>query len=159
MKLRKVIALLSVLAIIIVSCSTNDEKGFYEQNDTNQFELSKTEYKGCFVDNPFDSNKNLLSMTSDSLFYTIANDTLLLHMIMNYNCCGLLNDSLSIDAENVRIYIRDTCIANCLCYCMCDFEFEYSFINFLEKNIHFYVYLKGYEEYEYSLWKDLEYNE
>lgn len=78
---------------------------------------------------------------------------------MNYNCCGLLNDSLVIDDENVMIYICDTCIDNCLCYCMCDFEFEYSFINFLEKNIHFYIYLKGYEEYEYSLWKDLEYNE
>ena len=47
--------------------------------------------------------------------------------------------------------------AACICYCMCDFEFEYSFINFLGNNIHFYVYLKGYEEDEYSLWGDLIY--
>ena len=157
MKTKKVITLLTLLTIIIASCSKNKDSN--EQNDTNLFDLSKTEYKGCFIDNPIDTNKNSFYKSGDPLYYTIENDTLLLHVNMNYNCCGLLNDSLVFDNENVNIYIRDTCTNNCLCYCMCDFEFEYSFINFLGNNIHFYVYLRGYEEDEYSLWNDLEYNE
>lgn len=157
MKTKKAITLLTILTIIIVSCSKNKDSN--ENNNTNPFELSKTEYKGCFIDNPVDSNKNALYETGDSLYYTIENDTLLLHVIMIYNCCGSLNDSLVIDDENVSIYICDTCMNSCICNCMCVFEFEYSFINFLGNNIHFYVYLKGYEEDEYSLWNDLEYNE
>jgi hypothetical protein len=155
MKTNKLITLLIILTVIIVSCSKNKDSN--DQKNTNPFELSKTEYKGCFTNNPVDSNKNSLYETGDSLFYTVENDTLLLHVIMNYNCCGLLNDSLVFEDENLSIYISDTCMNDCLCYCMCDFEFEYDFINFLGNNIHFYVYLKGYEENEYSLWGDLVY--
>lgn len=157
MKTKTIIAFLTILTMLIVSCSKNDDSK--EQNNTNPIELSKTEYKGCFIDNPKVSNKNSRHETGDSLYYTLENDTLLLHLIVNYNCCGLLNDSLVFDEEDVRIYIRDTCTENCLCYCMCDFAYEYSFINFLGNNHHFYVYLKGYEEDDYTLWGDLEYGE
>lgn len=157
MKTTKAIILLMILTIIIVSCLKNKDSN--KHNNTNLFELSKTEYKGCFIENPLDSNKNAIYETGDSLYYTIENDTLLLHVIMIYNCCGSLKDSLVIDDENVNIYICDTCMNHCICYCKCVFEFEYSFTNFLGNNIHFYVYLKGYEEDEYSLWNDLEYNE
>lgn len=155
MKTKKAITLLTILTVIIVSCSKNKDSN--EQKETNPFELSKTEYKGCFIDNPMDTIKNLLYETGDSLYYTVENDTLLLHVIINYNCCGLLNDSLVIDDENVSIFIHDTCTYGCECYCMCDFEFEYSFINILENKNHFYVYLKGYEEEDYFLWGDLIY--
>ena len=157
MKTKSIIVLLTVLTLLIVSCSKNDDAK--EQEKPNQIALTKTEYKACFSDNPIDSNKNLLTETGDSLYYTIANDTLLLHLIVNYNCCGLLNDSIVYDEEDVNIYIRDRCIENCLCYCMCDFEYEYSFVNFLGNNPHFYVYLEGYEEGAYTLWGDLEYGE
>ena len=157
MKTKSIIVLLTVLTLLIVSCSKNDDAK--EQEKPNQIALTKTEYKACFSDNPIDSNKNSLTETGDSLYYTIANDTLLLHLIVNYNCCGLLNDSIVYDEENVNIYILDTCTENCLCYCMCDFEYEYSFVNFSGNNPHFYVYLKGFEEDAYSLWGDLEYGE
>ncbi len=155
MKTKRTVVLLTILIVIIVSCSkTNDSN---EQNDTNPIELSKTEYNGCFIDNPVDTNRNLLQAKGNSLYYTVENDTLFLTVIMVYNCCGSLNDSLVIDDENVNIYIRDTCTHSCICFCMCEFEFEYSFINCLGNDIHFYVYLQGYEEDEYSLWGDLIY--
>lgn len=144
-----------LLTVIIVSCSKNKDSN--DQESTNSLELSKTEYKGCFISNPIDSIKDPLYEKGDSLFYTVENDTLLLHMIMNYNCCGLLKDSLVYDEESVNVYIHDTCMQDCICYCMCDFEFEYSFLNFSGNNIHFYIYLKGHEEDEYSLWGDLVY--
>jgi len=155
MKTKIAIILLMILSVIIVSCSKNNDSN--EQNDTDPFELSKTEYKGCFIDNPEDMNRNSFNERGNSLYYTVGNDTLFLNVIMVYNCCGSLNDSLVIDDNNVSIYIRDTCTYSCQCFCMCEFEFEYSFINFQGNNIHFYVYLKGYEEDEYTLWGNLNY--
>jgi len=157
MKTKSIIALMTLITLLIVSCSKNDDTD--KQLITKTLTLSETTYKGCFTDNPMDSGKNSLSQSGDSLYYTIANDTLLLHLIVNYNCCGSLNDSVAIEDENVRIYIRDTCTENCICYCMCDFEFEYAFINFAGSNHHFYVYLQGYEQDTFTLWGDLEYRE
>ncbi len=149
MKTKIAITILTILAIIIASCS--------KSSDSKPFALSKTEYKGCFIDNPIDSNKNALYGIHDTLYYTVRNDSLLLNVIMHYNCCGLLNDSVVINDENVSIYIRDTCTTSCECFCICEYEFEYSFINFTGNNVNFYVYLKGYEEDEYSLWGNLIY--
>lgn len=157
MKTKVIIALMTLISLLIVSCSKNDDAD--NHNIPNTITLSKTAYKGCFTDNPAGSGKNSLSQSGDSLYYTIANDTLLLHLIVNYNCCGSLHDSIVYEAENVNIYIRDTCTENCLCYCMCDFEFEYTFVNFAGNNPHFYVYLQGYEQDTYTLWGDLEYRE
>ncbi len=149
MKTKITITILAILTIIIVSCSKN--------NDSVPFALSKTEYKGCFIENPTDSTKNELYGMRDSLYCTVENDSLLLHVIMHYNCCGALNDSVVINDRNVSIYIRDTCSSSCQCFCICEYEFEYSFVNFSGDNVNFYVYLKGYEENEYALWRDLIY--
>ncbi|MFK5855638.1 MAG: hypothetical protein QM503_05870 [Bacteroidota bacterium] len=149
MKTTIVITILTIFVVIIVSCS--------KSNDAKLFALSKTEYKGCFIDNPIDSTKNTHYGTRDTLYYTLKNDSLLLNVIMNYNCCGSLYDSLVIHDKDVNIYIHDTCSTGCICFCMCEFEFEYSFINFTGNNVNFYVYLKGHEEDEYSLWGDLIY--
>jgi hypothetical protein len=40
---------------------------------------------------------------------------------------------------------------------MCDFGFEYKFTDFWQKNTHFYVYLNGFRDNEYKLWKDIKF--
>ncbi len=145
------------MILIVLGCSKSNDSN--TNNNTYSVELSKTVYSGCFIHPGLGSNKNTVNYTGDSLYYTIENDTLLLHVLMRYNCCGSLSDSVVVDEENVNIYISDTCTSECVCYCECDFGFEYSFTNYLGNNIHFYVYLKGLEEDDYSLWDDLEYIE
>lgn len=157
MKTKKLLLLLPALIIIILSCSKSNDSN--TNNNTYPVELSKTAYSGCFINHGLGSDKNTVKNTGDSLYYTIENDTLLLHVLMRYNCCGSLKDSVVVDDDIVNIYVSDTCTDGCICYCECDFGFDYSFTNFLGNNIHFYVYLKGYEENEYSLWDDLEYIE
>jgi hypothetical protein len=116
--------------------------------------LQKTYYFGCFESNPINSSMKSINSDSDTLYYTIDNDTLTLNAIFNYNCGGLLKDSVAFDSEKVNIYVSDTCQANCEVRCMCDFGFEYKFTDFWQKNTHFYVYLNGYHDNEYKLWKD-----
>lgn len=107
------------------------------------------------------SEKSVVSekTITDTIYYVIEDNVLTLNVIKNYNCCGLLNDSVNIDDGNVNIYIADTCIVNCQCWCMCDFRFEYEFTDFWQKNIHFYVYLKELDETGYTLWKQTKFTD
>ncbi len=116
--------------------------------------LQKTDYFGCFLNNS--TNKAAPSF-SDTLFYTIKNDTLTLTASINYNCGGLLKDSIILENEIVNIFVFDTCQGICEVRCMCDFGFEYKFTDFLQKNTHFYVYLNGFHDSEYKLWKDIKF--
>ncbi len=141
-----IITVCIIVLIGIVSCDENKEADGYAP-----LVLTKTEHLGCFVDNPAFSSKCL---PADTLYYTISNNVLTLSAVLNYNCCGLLSDSVVTDGNDVQIYISDTCTQNCLCDCICDFKFEYRFTGFLEKIISFKVYLKGLEEGEYTLWKE-----
>ncbi len=115
--------------------------------------LENVEYLGCFSDNPMGKRKKGTDYT-DTVLYNIENDTLKLDVVINYNCCGLLKDSVIKDNEIVNIFLADTCKEYCVCRCMCDFRFEYSFTNFWQKNVHFYIYMKGHEKERYSLWKE-----
>ncbi len=119
--------------------------------------LEKTNYKGCFIENPKNKSNNVENKT-DTIFYEIKDDTLTLNVILNYNCCGLLNDSITIENEQINIHISDTCSGDyCECKCMCDFEFEYKFTDFWQRNSHYYVYLNGFRDNNYELWKDIKF--
>ena len=142
-----------IFIIIIISCSKKEKEKPSDLNNTEELELLKIEYKGCF-DDPFKD----IQENNDTLFYTVNGDSLILNIQMNYNCCGLLKDSIELGINEVNIFISDTCTLGlgCECDCICNFDFEYYFRNF--RDIHFYVYLKSLYQNEYSLWNDLEYN-
>lgn len=101
MKTKKNLLLLTALILIILSCSKSNDSN--SNNKTYPVELSKTLYSGCFINHGLGSNKNTVNFTDDSLYYTIENDTLLLHVIMRYNCCGSLKDSVVVHDENINI--------------------------------------------------------
>jgi hypothetical protein len=111
--------------------------------------LRGTSYFGCF-----EGSTKAAPVNTDTIYYGIANDTLRFRIIKNYNCCGLLKDSLVIDNDIVRVYISDTCKTECICRCDCDFGFEYAFTDFWRRNTDFKVYLKGLNEREYTFWKE-----
>lgn len=160
MKLKELLLIFAIPAIIFTACSKNNESNEpVNKTDNNQFKLSKVEYAGCFDNNPESSENSLLNGLEDTLYCTKVNDTLLLYARIEYNCCGMPDtDSLSIDDENVDIYISDVCEEGCVCYCLCDYEFNYSFVNLPEESIHFNVYFKGYQANEYSLWNQIIYD-
>jgi len=144
-------AFLTIVLVIFVIISCEIKKS--ETGPDNKVKLISVSYEGCFLNNPEIALKDA-PLNIDSLYYVIEDDTLNLSAIKNYNCCGLLKDSMIISGEEVNIYLADTCTELCQCWCMCDFEFRYKFTDFRQKNIHFYVYLKELNESEYVLWKE-----
>jgi hypothetical protein len=148
--------LVTILVVIgIASCEIEKDETY----PNGKIVLNKVDYKGCFIDNPAKSTQGVFDVTDDvfdyidTVYYNVANDTLTLNVIKNYNCCGLLKDSVIVSTGKVHIFLADTCTELCQCYCMCNFEFQYKFTDFLKKNTYFLVYLKGLNESEYVLWK------
>jgi len=146
-KNKKTIRTLLICSFLlaIIGCEKTDPVN----NDGLKLETSN--HLGCFIDNPKDV-KNACSYGSDTVYATAEADQLVLHVVKNYNCCGLLNDSISVDGNNAEIFIEDTCMQDCLCYCLCGFVFEYRF-QVTETQHQFTIYLKAIEEEGYELWK------
>ncbi len=147
MKAIKLI-IISIYLFGVISCDKKDNS-----SELDKVVLSKIDYQGCFIKNPEEATKSVTTGT-DTVFYSVYNDTLTLSVIKFYNCCGLLKDSVIIGNDNVKIYISDICVDNCLCYCGCNFVFVFYFTDFWHKNIDFYIYLKGLDESNYELWKE-----
>ncbi len=116
-----------------------------------------THYSGCFEENPWLKQSSNEPLT-DTVTYEIRNDTLFLDVIINYNCCGQLSDSLSITKEEVSLFLSDTCTGdNCICRCYCDFVFEYQFTGISQNNVDFSIYLKELNETVFHLWEKVKY--
>lgn len=150
MKLNGLIIWLTALVIIITGCSENDQVEYNSKEISPK--LVKTEYLGCFLE--YGNNKSILD--TDTIFYELINDTLLLHVIMNQNCGYCLKDSVIINDDLVNIFISDTCgwMANC----MCDYNFDYYFTEFNEP-MTFTVYYRAIWDSAYSIWGNLTYPE
>jgi hypothetical protein len=148
MKPKDLILGLILSSIFLNGCS---EKEKVENRQNNLIpKLAKTEYLGCFLE--YGNNKS--TMDTDTIYYELINDTLLLHVIMNQNCGYCLKDSVIINNELVDIFISDTC--GLMANCMCDYDFDYYFTDFSEQ-MTFTVYYKAIWESEYSFWAELNY--
>jgi len=80
--MKKYAFLLIVISLIFIVFSCEKE------NINGNIKLQKIDYLGCFINNPENSTKSSFSGT-DTIYYTIENDTLTLSVIKNYNCCGI----------------------------------------------------------------------
>ena len=148
MKLKDLLLGLTIAIILFYGCSENEQLEEIKNNSTPV--LSRTEHLGCFLE--YGNNKS--TMDTDTIYYEIMNDTLLLHVIMNQNCGYCLKDSVIINNELVDIFISDTC--GLMANCMCDYIFDYYFTDFSDQ-ITFTVYYKAIWESEYSFWAELNY--
>lgn len=148
MKLKDLLLGLTIAVILFCGCSENERVEEIKNKSTPK--LSRTEHLGCFLE--YGNNKS--TMDTDTIYYEINNDTLLLHVIMNQNCGYCLKDSLIINNDLVNIFISDTCgwMANC----MCDYIFDYYFTEFTDP-MTFNVYYKPIWDSAYSIWGNLTY--
>ncbi|MFH1851797.1 MAG: hypothetical protein ABIA75_05580 [Candidatus Neomarinimicrobiota bacterium] len=140
-------AVIICLLIGLSSCDKNEP-------ENGSLKLDAIDYTGCFVDHPEYTFKMAQAIT-DTLFFSIEQNTLCLNMIINYNCCGLLSDSVVTDNREVNIFIADTCREFCECWCICDYGFEYKFTGFQGGNTHFSIYLKPLNDSQYQFWNDI----
>lgn len=146
MKLKDPI--IGLLLILFVGCSEKDQVGNNQKDIIPK--LEKTEYSGCFLE--YVNNKS--TMETDTIYYELMNDTLILHVVMNQNCGCCLKDSVIVNNESVDIFISDTC--GIMANCMCDYNFDYYFTDFGDLML-FQVYYKSIWESEYAFWGDLIY--
>jgi hypothetical protein len=142
-----IIVLTILLSLIFIRCS-NKDKG--ENNpDVKKLELKKKEYGGCFI-----GHETFKSNQSDTIYYELINDTLLLHITINKNCASKPLDSVMIYQDSVNIFMKDK--FEPVAYCDCDYKFKYSFMEF--NNLHkFNIYYKDYGTTNYYVWGNLIY--
>ena len=148
--MRITILSVSMVLLILLACDNGDP------NTQTCISITKVDYSGCFSAQTT-SLKSVPLQITDSLYFELKQSVLSLKIDMVYNCCGSLRDSAELRNDLVNIYIYDSCQQNCLCKCLCLFKFNYSIIGFSGKTTYFNIYLKGYNEKEYSLWKESKY--
>jgi hypothetical protein len=138
--------LIAFVLAIVIGCSEKDQ---VKNNQINEIpKLTKTGYGGCFTGN--EGYKSTIG--TDTMYYELINDTLLLHIIVNRNCAAMPADSVVIHQEYVNIYLKDK--YGPIAFCMCDFDFDYYFTDFVTLHA-FYVYYKDYGAANYTLWGSL----
>jgi hypothetical protein len=128
-----------------------------EKSDSNQhsdLQITHVEYSGCF-----DKGLNNAKATDsiglvDSLYYTIENTALMLHINKMFSCCSSLTDSFSVANNEVNIYLGNDDDKSMICNCICAYHYKYTLANAFQKNIYFKVYVKEYLDKEYKLWKE-----
>lgn len=158
MKLKLVLKLF-VFSLFMLSCSKEENEIVNPNEDNNGTEesyslkLKSIEKGGCFDEEDIDL-KSAWPRT-DTLYYSVSNDSLFLNLSLVQNCGACLLDSMSIINQNVDIYVRDACgvSANCIC----NFDYKYAFENFKDENIHFTIYYKDYSLSEYIFRNEIEY--
>jgi hypothetical protein len=142
-----IIVLIILLSLIFIRCSNKDKSD--NKPVIKKPELKKKEYGGCFIGQ--ETNK---STQSDSIYYELINDTLLLHVTINKNCASMPLDSVLIYQDSVNIFIKDK--FEPVAYCDCDYKFNYYFTEF--SNLHkFNIYYKDYGMTNYNFWGHLIY--
>jgi len=150
--MKKLFPLLIIICLAWFACDEDKEEKVLDN-----LNYEKTTLDGCFSKA---SNTKVDDFMHDTVYTEISADTLKLVVVMNYNCCGTLVDQYEIlDNNLVEIKIEDTCTGGyCLCNCICTFIFNYYFTGFENMTIDFDVYLKGYSNNDYSLWKSFQYS-
>lgn len=138
---------LVLFLFMLVSCEEQNQNEVKSNSEPN---LAQTDYLGCFNEEGF----RKATTNSDTMYYKMSNDSLLLHVLMRKNCGACLEDSVVTRQDTANIYVADTCgrLANCIC----DYRFDYYFTDF-GKQLYFKVFYREYEASEFTLWGELEY--
>ncbi len=144
-KKKQILGLITLTLLVVYACCKKDEINDYRSSKTPN--LAKTTKGGCFIGKS-------ANQTSDTIYYEVNNDTLLLHVTVNKNCSNEPVDSVIINQANVNIYLKDQYQPNT--YCTCDYKFTYQFTNFNTIQ-NFNVYYKDFNSVNYSFWNSLAY--
>jgi len=91
-----------------------------------------TLYGGCNGQTSFENTFLKPFSESDTVFYTISDDTLRISIGHNYICCAPFEVLSNQENNNLNITLSDTCpapYAACYCRCNCYYEFEVNYSN------------------------------
>lgn len=115
----------------------------------------KTYTGGC---NGLDSTDlKSASEDSDTLLFTIRNDTLNAFIGINYICCTPFSSEAEISNDSIFISLNDTCALpgnTCYCHCMCYYTWEFLFTVSEYKEYYFKVTLNDPREEEPIVFKE-----
>jgi hypothetical protein len=136
----------TIVAVIIVSLLLPEFVKAQVSNDIPKetIRLIKTENRSCMSDQAESSPPK----NTDSLYYSIKGDTLIVNMMLYRNCASVNKDSVVIINEKVGVFIQNvsTRKAKCNCY----FCFAFYFTDFT-KGSNFQLFYKGNKDNDFSL--------
>ncbi len=112
--MRKILFLLLLLTIFI-GC---------DKNELGNLEYLETTEGGCFLEKGSSFKSDPL-IKSDTVTYTVSNDSLNVFVGFNATCCSEYSASSSIIGDSLLIKIQTTQpgICNCICYYTYNFKF------------------------------------
>jgi hypothetical protein len=105
-----------VLLVTFLSCN---------KNEPGNLQYSKTIAGGCFLNKSLSVKDNQITKT-DTVTYSINNDSLNIFVGFNATCCGEFSNSSSIKGDSIIIKVMTTQIGFCNCLCYYTYNFKFS---------------------------------
>jgi len=92
-----------------------------------QLNFAETLYGGCNISM---EKSSALDAENDTVLVSVENDTLNIHVGVNYICCATFEGESEYVGDTLQITVSDVCTADDMCYCHCScyytFDFRYS---------------------------------
>lgn len=95
-----------------------------DKNELGNLEYVKTTEGGCFLEKG-SSLKNDPFLKSDTVTYTVTNDSLNVFVGFNATCCSEYSTSSSIKRDSLLIKIQTTQLGMCNCICYYTYNFKF----------------------------------
>jgi hypothetical protein len=119
--MRKLVFLLLLTgALFLNTCEKNKEESV-------RLKYAETLYGGC--NNGFEKTTSLYG-ENDTVILSVANDTLNIHVGINYICCAPFEGKSEYEGDTLLITVSDVCAEDGMCYCKCmcyyTFDFRYT---------------------------------
>ena len=87
---------------------------------------AETLYGGC--NNGFEKTSSLYE-ENDTVIVSVENDTLNIHVGVNYICCATFEGKSEYEGDTLQITVSDVCTDDdmCYCHCMCYYTFDFRY--------------------------------
>jgi hypothetical protein len=96
-----------------------------DKNELGNLEYVEAIEGGCFLEKG-SSLKNDPFIKSDTVTYSVTNDSLNIFVGFNATCCSAYSTSSSIEGDSILIKIQTTHIGLCNCICYYTYNFKFS---------------------------------
>jgi hypothetical protein len=114
-----VVLLLLTSAFFLYNCEKDKE-------EASKLNHAETLYGGC---NNALEKSSALDGENDTVMVSMANDTLNIHVGVNYICCATFEGKSATIDDTLQITVSDICTPDdmCYCHCMCYYTFDFRY--------------------------------
>jgi hypothetical protein len=118
--MKKLFVLLLVTGLFFLYTCEKDKEEAPKLNH------AETLYGGC--NNGFEKTTSL-DGENDTVIVSVANDTLTIHVGVNYICCATFEGKSEYKGDTLLITVSDVCTEGdmCYCHCMCYYTFDFRY--------------------------------